>query len=239
MRTEVRLAAGGRHSGALALSNDSVARTRVSAEVLDFYIDDTTNPQFGRDWPAEAEYSCRKWLTVNPMEAEVDPQGQLLVRYSLRVPQEAAERGYHCAVGFSTLPVAGNLSATGIRTAVRVVAAFYVTVGSPQVAGVVKSMRIEPVPHSPEPAWRAVVVIENTGDVYFRPTGQLDLLDAAGNPVETAAFHPMPVLPRRDQQFLFPLGLRAPGTYRMRARVDLGTQEIQEATATVVAAKPN
>jgi hypothetical protein len=238
MRAEVRLTAGARYSGVLTLSNDSATKVRIAADLLDFYIDETANPQFNRDWPSQASFSCRKWLAVNPMEAELDPQGQLLVRYSIRVPADARERGYHCAVGFSTLPTASDLSTTGIRTAVRVVAAIYPVIGSPSVSGTLKSMRIEPVPRSAEPAWRAAVVIENTGDVYFRPTGKLDIFDAAGKLVHTAEFNPMPVLPRRDQTFLFPLELHGPGSYVMRARVDLGTQEIQEATATVVAGKP-
>ncbi|HVX65801.1 MAG TPA: hypothetical protein VHA11_04320 [Bryobacteraceae bacterium] len=237
MRTEVRLSAGARYSGALTLTNDSAVKSRVSAELLDFYIDDTANPQFRRDWPSQAAFSCRKWLVINPMEAELDPQSQLIVRYSLRVPADAAARGYHCAVGFSTLPVAANLSDTGIRTAVRVVAAFYATVGSPAVSGALKSMRLDPVPEAEEPAWRATVVIENTGDVYFRPTGKLEIFDSTGRLVRTAEFNPMPVLPRREQAFPFPLQLRA-GTYTMRARVDLGLPEIQEATATVVARNP-
>ncbi len=50
---------------------------------------------------------------------------------------------------------------------------------------------------------------------------------------------PLPVLPKRDQNFVFPLKLAAgPGKYTLRARVDLGTNEIQEATAVVVAQKP-
>jgi hypothetical protein len=46
------------------------------------------------------------------------------------------------------------------------------------------------------------------------------------------------VLPRRDQNFVFPLTLSGgPGNYTLRARVDLGANEIQEASARVVAEK--
>ncbi len=236
MRTEIRLTAGTQHSGALALSNDSESRVRVSAQTLDFYLDDDANPQFGREWPAEAPFSCRQWLSLNPMETELDPQGQIQVRYSVRVPAGTPERSYHCAAGFSTLPVAGNMQGTGIRTAVRVIAAFYVIVGSPRVEGAVKSMRIEPVPQSPDGGLRVAVVIENTGDIYFRPTGTLEVLDAAGRVIHTAQFVPIPVLPRRSQRMLFPLALRETDSCALRARVDLGMKEIQEVTASGAAA---
>ncbi len=239
MRTEIRLAAGGQHSGSLTLSNDSQSKVRVTAQLLDFYLDDSATPQFNRDWPSQAQFSCRRWMTLNPMEAELDPQGQIVVRYSVRVPLDAPERSYHCAAGFSTLPVAGNMAATGIRTAVRVVGAFYAIVGSPRVNGAVKSMRIEDAPQSPEQKWRAAVVIENAGDVYFRPVGLLEILDSTGHVVQTAEFTPMPVLPKREQRFLFPLNFQAAGAYTMRARIDIGMPEIQEVTASVVAGKPN
>ena len=53
--------------------------------------------------------------------------------------------------------------------------------------------------------------------------------------VETSKFISLPVLPKRDQNFIFPLELTGPGRYTLRARVDLGGSEIQEATALVTA----
>jgi hypothetical protein len=47
------------------------------------------------------------------------------------------------------------------------------------------------------------------------------------------------VLPEREQRFLFPLSTDVRnGAYKLRARVDLGTGEIQEASAVVAAKKP-
>jgi hypothetical protein len=74
--------------------------------------------------------------------------------------------------------------------------------------------------------------------MHCRPQGDLEVLDQNGAVVETAHFVPMPVLPKRDQNFLFPLKLTAAGKYTLRARLDLGAAEIEEATALVVATKP-
>ncbi len=236
MREELRLAPGGQHSATLSLANDSPEKVRVLAEPLDFFIDATTTPQFRRQWAAESEFSCRSWLVVNPMEMELAGESRMLVRYTIRVPQSASERSYHCAVGFTTQPVAEQVKITGLRTAVQIVASFYVVVGNPQLEGRLKDLRLEPVPDSKELAWRAVVVLANPGLMHFRPVGELAVLDAAGAVVESAKFIRMPVLPKRDQPFLFPLKLeRGPGKYVLRARVDLGGNEIQEATAVVLA----
>jgi hypothetical protein len=129
---------------------------------------------------------------------------------------------------------------TGIRTAVRVVTAFYVVVGNPTVDGILKLIEVEPLKDgSSHPALQAIVVIENRGRMHFRPNGTLTVVDASGHTVETRDFQNLPVLPEREQRFLFPLetDLRS-GAYKLRARVDLGTGEVQEATAIVAPAKP-
>jgi hypothetical protein len=239
MRQELRLAPGAVSSGALTVSNDAPVRVRVTADLLDFFIDSSGTPQFERNVAAESEYSCRRWLSLNPMELELDPGKQAMVRYTVRVPADASERGYHCAAGFSTQPTADQLAGMGLRTSVRVVSAFYVVTGKPKADGLLKGIRLEYVPQGKEGAWRAVVVLENRGMLYFRPEGKLEVLAASGEVVEAGDFIPLPVLPRREQNYVFPLRMPAgPGSYTLRARVDLGTHEIQEGTAAVVAQTP-
>ncbi len=240
MREELELAAGAAHSGVLTLSNSSPGKVRVVAEMQDFFLDETATPQFGPEYKQEAAFSCRQWLSANPMEIELNGTAQLAVRYTVRVPAEATARSYHCAVGFTTLPAADEVKAIGLRTAVKIVAAIYVVVGKPAIAGTVKDLRLEYVADSKAPSWRAIITMNNSGLMHFRPVGDLDVLSAAGAVVETVHFVPMPVLPKRDQNFVFPLKLAAgPGKYTLRARLDIGGNEIQEATAVVVAAKPN
>jgi P pilus assembly chaperone PapD len=236
MRLEFRLAAGQQTSGTLNLSNDSQTKVRIRTELLDFFVDRSATPQFERSLSSEAGDSCRAWLTVNPMETEAAAGAQLPVRYTIRVPEGVAEGSYHCAAGFLTLPPADQANAGGIRTAVRVVTAFYVVVGNPPMQGQVKDIQVEPMPaRAPNgPAWQAVVVIENRGRMHLRPSGTLTVLDSSGQTVETAQFQSLPVLPSREQRFLFPLKTDVnSGGYKLRARVDLGTGEIQEANAVV------
>ena len=92
MRVEIHMTPGQEYSGSLKLSNQSNAKTRVRAEVLDFNIDDKTTPQFERDLPQEAAYSCKKWLSLNPMEIELENGGFLNARYTLRAPADIRRR---------------------------------------------------------------------------------------------------------------------------------------------------
>jgi hypothetical protein len=238
MRLEIRMAPGNQHSGSLNLTNSSGGKMRIRAELLDFSIDAEDTPQFEREVKQEAAYSCRQWLSVNPMEAEMDAPAQLAVRYTVHVPPETHEGSYQCAAGFTTLPAAEQANGTGMRMAVRVVAAFYVVVGNPKIDGGLKEFKLESVPSkdNPKGTWRAVVVLENRGAMYFRPTGKLDVLDAGGKVIESEDFQSLPVLPNREQRFLFPLTVPLEaGTYTLRARVDIGNGEIQEGKAVVSA----
>ncbi|HEY2014072.1 MAG TPA: hypothetical protein VGH38_11265 [Bryobacteraceae bacterium] len=238
MRVEFPASPGRPYSGTLSLSNGGNGKSRVRAELLDLYVDENTTPQFVANAPAEAEYSCQSWLSVNPMEFEIEPQSQVPVRFTVRVPDGASDRSYHCAIGFRTLPAPSEETGTAMRTAVRMIAAVYPIVGKPPILGEIKELKLEQVPGDAKPVWQAVVVMENSGSMLYRPTGELEVVDAAGKVVESQKLPTFPALPNRQQRYLLPLtsDLES-GQYTLRARVEVGN-EIQEATAAVKAEAP-
>ncbi len=255
MRQELKIAAGQQVSGALKLSSESGVSTRIRAEVDDFFVDETDTPQFERSIPHETATSCKNWLTLNPMEIELDKGGSLLVRYTIHVPADTAEGSYNCAAGFTTLPPADQAAAQGMgmHMQVRIVSAFYVQVGNPSVVGSLKAITLEAIPPPPPPAegapatdatarkgsWQAVVVFENTGKMFFRPSGTLEVLDAGGKTVETDEVPSMAVLRERIQRVIFPLKTNLePGHYKLRVNVDIGTGEIQAGTVDVAVDAP-
>lgn len=236
MRVELALEPGKAVSGALDLMADTSAKVRVRGELLDFAIDEQMTPQFARSLPGEAGNTCRGWLTVNPMETEVESGGHVLIRYTLRVPAEAAPRSYYCAAGFTALPPAEKLKQTGIRTTVRVVAAFYVVVGRPAVEAELSGLSLEEVkgPKGESAGWRAVVRIRNSGDRHVRPEGVVRATGAGGEVLEELQIPSFPALPQREQRYLLPLKkARGEEVRQMKAEVDLGGNEIQRATVSL------
>jgi hypothetical protein len=231
MRVELRLAPGAVHSGTLRLVNEG-PQVRVRSTLLDFHLDGEQTPQFGPMFAGEAAYSCRGWLTVNPMELELRGSSSIPVRYTLRVPADAQPRSYYCAAGFTSMPPASEAKGFGVRTAVRVVGAFYVVVGNPPIEGRLSEIAIERAPRSKD--LRAVVVLENSGRMVYRPAGSVEILDPGGKAIESYDFTPLPILPERKQRLLFPLKQVAEGQpCTIRVRVDIGTGEIQEGTALI------
>jgi len=235
MRLELRFPGPAAKSGSLVLTNGSGEKARMRAEILDFYLDSLETPQFGRRYEQESAFSCRNWLSVNPVEAELEPGATVMVRYTLRVPAGATPRSYHCAAGFTTLPNQEQISGTGLKTAVRVVAAFYAIIGNTPVAGSVKEVKLERTQEKDGSAgWRAVVVMDNPGLMHYRTIGDLVLMDSDGKVIEKHELSNIPVLPQREQRLIVPLeSSLSGGSYTLRARVDIGTPEIQEVTVQV------
>jgi hypothetical protein len=91
--------------------------------------------------------------------------------------------------------------------------------------------------HSTEgdkPHWVGEVLLQNHSLTHFRPVGELSVLDNDGKVVESVTLTPLPALPNREQRYLVPFTTDlAPGTYTLRARVDFGTNVIEEGTALV------
>lgn len=239
MREEIHLKPGMQQSGTLTVSNDSAARLRVRAEVVDFFLDAEATPQFVRNAPDEAPFSCRQWLSVNPMEWEQGPGTGQSVRFTVRAPAGAAEQSYHCGIAFTALAPGSEGQGIGLRMAVRAVTVLYVFIGNPQIQGVLKSVSLENVAGSTGTTFRGVVIVDNFGSSVFRPTGELAVLDEQGNVVEAHELAALPVLPKREQRLIVRLEhVAGQGRYTLRARVDIGTGEIQEGTAVVIARPP-
>jgi hypothetical protein len=232
MRTEIRIAAGEQFTDTIRVSNDSAARTRVRADSLDWYIDDQMTPQFADAYPKEAGLSCREWLQINPRESEIEPDGTTRSRYTLQIPAGTREGEYHCGLGFVTLPPVNEPdSAIGVRMAVRAVSTLYVLVGSPTSQPVLKGLSLISIPDG---TWQATVRFENQGSKTFRVKGFVELRNSDGQPVEHLEYASIPVLPKREQLFLFPLKTALPpGSYSLYTQADVGLAEIYEGSVRV------
>ena len=231
MRVELNLAPGSQHTGSLAIGNSDNRMGRFRTEILDVSIDNEAVPQFEKEIASEKDFSCRTWVTVNPMEAELASQTQMPVRYTFRVPASAQPRTYHCALGFTSLPDPKKQQAPiGIMALLRLTSTFYITVGNPEPAGEVREISIEKF-NSPETAgYRAVISVENSGLTNLRGAGKVDVVNEDGEVVQTGDFPPVVILPSRTQRLPVILTKKVgEGRFTLRARVNLGNGEIQEA----------
>lgn len=231
MRVELNPAPGSQHTGSLAIGNSDIQPGRFRTEILDVSIDKEAVPQFEKEIATENDFSCRNWVTVNPMEAEIAGQQQIPIRYTFRIPDNAQPRTYHCALGFTSLPDPRKQQAPiGITALLRLTSTFYITVGNPKPTGEVKQISIEKF-NAPETAgYRAIISVENSGLTNLRGAGKVDIVNEDGEVVQTGDFPPVVILPNRTQRLPIILSRKVgEGTFTLRARVNLGNGEIQEA----------
>src|SRR5258705_13901930 len=122
-----------------------------------------------------------------------------------------------------------------MNTAVRMITVFYLTIGNPAIAGVIKDMKLEQVPDGSGTLWRAVVIMENSGLMLYRPSGDVEIVDANGKVMESVKLASFPALPKRQQRYVLALkSSLSPGPNPLRARIEVGG-EIQEASVAVTA----
>jgi hypothetical protein len=237
MRVEIKMAPGGQYTDSLRLTNDSDGPSRIRAELLDWYLDDTMTPQFADRYEKEKAFSCRDWLQLNPREMDLAEAGTFRVRYTLRVPGDTPPGEYHCGAGFVTLPPVNPESPPmGMYIAVRAVTAIYVVVGEPDRQPVFRDLTLRSLPGG---GHEAVALFENQGLRHFRIQGFIEVRDAAGAVLERVDYPHVPVLGMRAQSL--PLRINtplAPGTYTLRSLADVGLPEALEATARVVVEEP-
>ena len=237
MRIEIKIPAGGQYTDSLRLSNNSDAPSRVRAELLDWYIDETLTPQFSEHYPQEKAFSCRDWLQVNPREMDLIQNGDFRVRYTLRVPAGTPAGEYHCGAGFVTLPPANPDEAPmGMHIAVRAVAAIYVVVGDPSSEPAMKDLSLRNTPDG----FQAVALFENQGLKHYRIQGFVEVADLTGKVIERVEYPQAPVLGKRQQ--IVPIQLKTalpPGSYTLHSQADVGLPEMLDATTRVVVEAPS
>jgi hypothetical protein len=210
-----------------------VERVTWHGEALDFDFDENTNPQFERRSRVEAAVSCKNWLTLESTDLEAEETGWLSVRYTLHPPADLSLGSFACAVG---------LTKSGSKEPGRLVVEIYVAIGFPAIEGGPRQIKIESAPTSTvaEPIWQAVVVMENKGKMYYRPTGIFEILDVQGSVIQSFDFPSLTVQRERDQRILFPVKMAlAAGNYTLCARIDIGTGEIQQVALDIVIDRPS
>ena len=231
MRTELNLPAGAQRNGSLALANDDLQTNHFRVDIFDLSIDREAVPQFEKNIPEEKRFSCKDWVTVNPMEGDVPSKGQMMVRYTFRVPPNAPTLTYHCALGFTAITDPKKQeSMMGIQSLLCLASTFYITVGNPVPTGEVRKIDIEKFNAKDTAGYRAIISVENSGLTNLRGAGKVDVVDEGGEVVQASDFPPVVILPSRTQRLPVVLNKKlADGNYTLRARVNLGNGEIQEA----------
>lgn len=249
MRVDLdHLKAGQNYTDAATISNASEESQHIVVWAADWTLDDQSLPVYGEAGTMPA-YTCSGWTTVNPREFDLAAGKSQRVRYTLSVPAEAPEKGFHCALVFQTLArPGGRLPTNALRTQVRLVTTFYARVGSPPAPQPkIESFTLAPQEKTapregaadPVPSWTIGLTLSNPGETHCRARGTVKLLDPGGHIVQTFVQESSPLLPKTQRRFSWSFhATLSPGEYHLQADLDLGQTALQNIDKTVTISVP-
>jgi hypothetical protein len=149
-------------------------KTRFNSYMQDWWRNEDGTQSFYRD-PGTLAHSCGRWVTLNPVEVEVQPSGTLITRLTVTVSPEAKPGGYWCVLTVDELPDPLSTSeGVGIRFMASVSIGVFVYVGEQQRAAEITAVEILND--------AAVVKVRNIGNTPLAIEGRFEFI----KPGETA-----------------------------------------------------
>jgi len=193
--------------------------TRFRAKVEDWWTTEDGKQSFYRPVGTVAR-SCGRWVTINPVEAIVQPGGTLEVRVSVNVPRDAATGGYWSVLTVDELAPPGPRAGVAMQFLASISVGIFVN-----VEPVIRSVRIDGVRLAGD---EAAVRVRNTGNAPLTVEGRFEFLKTGQQkpvailtlPKTTLVLDPAPV---RLISTKLPGATALPsGHYLVRAILDVG-----------------
>jgi len=193
--------------------------TRFRSKIEDWWTTEDGKQSFYRPVGTVAR-SCGKWVTINPVEAIVQPGGTLEVRVTISVPRDAATGGYWSVLTVDELPPPGPRAGVAMQFLASISVGIFVNVDP-----VIRSARIDGVRLAGD---EAAVRVRNTGNAPLSVEGRFEFLRKGQQqpvatlklPKTTLVLDPAPV--RLISAKLPAAGALPSGHYLVRAILDVG-----------------
>lgn len=237
-KIELSVMPGESCTGIINVDNKGSAVANIMTYISDVGMNiqgDVTFPEGG-----SLPYSCEPWLLVNPEQFRLAQGASRQVRYTLKVPKDAA--GTYLACVFVQTKPEDRPFATGSAISARVGSLIIVNVtGTGAKAAELFSLGTRQSKDGKQA--QVELGIRNKGNVLLRPTGTIEIKSEAGFTVEKVEFNQdkQAVLPFSER--LYPIAISPnvePGAYRLIATIDYGGRELLagETKINLVAAGP-
>jgi P pilus assembly chaperone PapD len=191
IRVQVRVEPGDEYTNAVRVLNSGKEPVRLRAYVEDWYLDERGTPIFRPAGTLERTASI--WVDAAPADFLLEPGQAKFVRYTIKVPGNAREIGYHGSLLLETLPLdRAERKAMQMFVQGRIACMLYVTVGDPPKSAEIKSLAV--VRRKDKPFLR--VLVENTGEDFIRLAGDVKVVSGGEEVGERVPLPDVPVLPR-------------------------------------------
>jgi P pilus assembly chaperone PapD len=191
VRVQIRVQPGQEYTNAIRVLNSGEEDVRLRAYVEDWYLDEAGTPIFR---PAGTlDRTASLWVDAAPSDFLLKPGQTKFVRYTIKVPAEIREAGYHGSLLLETLPLdRSERKAMQMFVQGRIASMMYVTVGNPRRSAEIRSLTA--AQRGGKPLLR--MLVENTGDDFVRLAGDMKVLRGGEEIGGRVSLPDVPVLPR-------------------------------------------
>ena len=143
-------------------------KTRFKSHMQDWWRNEDGTQSFYRD-PGTLAHSCGRWVTLNPVEVEVQPGGTLITRLTVSVSPETQPGGYWCVLTVDELPdPLAVQEGVGVRFLASVSVGVFVNVGDIQRAAEIIGVDVV--------GDAAIVKIRNDGNAPLAIEGRFEFV---------------------------------------------------------------
>lgn len=222
-RVDLNVVPGESRTGVITVDNKGSERVRVLCYITDVEMDKFGNLLFPEG--GASPYSCEPWLLVNPEDFTLSQGTNQRVRYTLKVPDNAAGT-FLASIFFQSKPEGKN-QAMGSQLTVRVGTIFVINVtGTGFKSGELTSLSMNSI--GKENIAQIELGFKNKGNLLVRPRGTVEIKNEAGWTVDKLMINEdnQAVLPYAERIIRIPIANIRPGSYDLVAMVDYGGSEI-------------
>lgn len=237
-KIELSVMPGETKTGIINVDNKGSSVANLVAYITDVGMEKNGNVTFPEG--GSLSFSCEPWLLVNPEQFRLAQGASQQVRYTFKVPNDAA--GTYLACIFVQSKPEDRPFATGSAISARIGSMIIVNVtGTGSKSAELFSLGTR---QSKDVSQTQVEIgIRNKGNVMLRPSGTIEIKSESGWIVEKVNFNEdkQAVLPYSER--LYPISISPniePGAYRLIATIDYGGREllVGETKINLVTAQP-
>jgi hypothetical protein len=220
---DLNVVPGESRTGLITVENKGSNPARVLGYITDLGMDKMGNLTYpdGGTLP----FSCESWMLVNPEDFTLSQGTSQRVRYTFKVPDDAAGT-YLASIFFHTKPQ-DMAKGSGSKLAVRVGTIFVINVtGTGFKGGELTSLSMNNT--NQDNIAQIELGFKNKGNLLIRPKGTVEIKNEAGWTVEKLMINEdnQAVLPFAERVIRIPVANIKPGGYDLVATVDYGGAEI-------------
>jgi len=229
LREVLSVAPGGSYEGEIVLVNGSGQATTVLVSQVDFL---PTEEGVSYLEPGSLPRSNARWFEVSLGDVQIPAGQQVVVPYSIKVPNDPSLAGSYWSMILLTPSDATGVQETQegeVQTTVRTQFRYGVSVVTNLGDSGESRLSFEnPQFVRPEDGAAAhlQVSLQNTGERLLEPEVQLELFDAGGTQVDRFEAQAERIFPSTSVRQSFDLGTLAPGEYTAVVIADAGGEDV-------------